>query len=153
MPLGELLFLLLVLSSQVSCVALLLLLQLHKYLSLANKFIELYPPVFLQLINHFLLVQQTLNSLKNLPNISDLVLDSLCVVYHVRGQQFVDFKFFVDELLKVLSVPQLVNRVTICNDFFLKHVHKLAKHRNWVLFMIDVFCDVFNVVLDRHVVT
>jgi hypothetical protein len=105
MALGELLFLLLVLSSQVSCVALLLLLQLHKYLRLANKFIELYRPVFLQLTYYFFLVQQTLNSLKNLPNVSDLVFDSLCVVYHVRGQQFVYFKFLVNELLKVFSVP------------------------------------------------
>ena len=60
-------------------------------------------------------------------------------------------KLLVDEFLKIIGVPHLINALTVLDDFLLEGGYKLTECLHTVFLYMNILCDFFDVLGDQSV--
>lgn len=94
-------------------------LYFYEILDLRDKLLGFNSSVFFKLVDDFLFLQKSLDTLDNLPDISYFIFNRFSIIDNIRHEHLVDLKLFINELFILLTIPYPINSLTgLINLFF-----------------------------------
>jgi hypothetical protein len=95
-------------------------LYFYEILDLRDKLLGFNSSVFFKLVDDFLFLQKSLDTLDNLPDISYFIFNRFSIIDNIRHEHLVDLKLFINELFILLTIPYPINSLTGLINLFLE---------------------------------